>query len=177
MCILAMDTTTAQLRVIELRLAPKQADEFFNMHSIFAYSSPRRSAANEQVSTTRQRERGQRCAVCDACLGGAAWANLGTRYCIPCTPRPHAVYMHFQHFGNWRVTFSLLPDQRPLARRLQFTSLEKIVELARRTQATEETLRGLQHSIGTWGRGTVTLQLTEEQLDALCPISRVESQK
>ncbi len=41
---------------------------------------------------------------------------MGRRYCPPCEPRPHAVYMHFQQFGSWKVTFSLIPGQRSLGR-------------------------------------------------------------
>ena len=65
------------------------------------------------------------------------------------------------------MTFSLLPDQTPLRRMLTFASSEKIVELGARTGATEATLSDLRHSIATWGRGSVTLHLTEAQLQAL----------
>ena len=138
-----------------------------NLLTVSPYLRFTMSAANERASTTRQRERGQRCAVCSAWLGGAAWANLGRRHFAPCSPRPHAVFMHFQQFGSWRVTFSLLPDQKHLARTLHFANSDKLVELARRAQASEEMLRDLEHSINTWGRGTVTLRLTDAQLRVL----------
>ncbi|MGI4829058.1 MAG: hypothetical protein ACRYFU_12830 [Janthinobacterium lividum] len=63
--------------------------------------------------------------------------------------------------------FSLLPDQQPLARKLTFRDKERILELARRTGASDEVMAELERTLRAWGQGSVTLSLTEAQVRAL----------
>ena len=135
------------------------------LHSRFAYYSP---MEGERASTTRQRERGKVCCICSVPIDGPVWANQGERRCSKCELRPHRVHMHFMHFRDgWHVSLALLPDQKPLRRKLTFASEKKLYELARRAQASDEVLDDLKRCIEAWGRGTVKLELTEAQLQAL----------
>ena len=127
-----------------------------------------RVAANERASTARQRERGQRCCVCATWLGGAAWADLGRRYCPKCEPRPHRVLMNFVSCGGYTVHFVAEDCRTPLSRFYKVGLPEAVRELVLRTLPNEETLANFDRMMRSWGHGSIFLQLTEAQYRAIC---------
>lgn len=119
-----------------------------------------------RASTMRQIAAGRRCYRCSRAIDTPPWQR-GERLCDACAPR-YSAYMHIGRYkGWWDVSFSLLPDQKLLARKLNFRDKEKILELARRTRASDEVMAELERTLRAWGQGTITLSLTSEQVTAL----------
>ena len=118
----------------------------------------------ERASTTRQRERGKICAKCGRALGPAPAGYIGgERRCDEvCALRPQRVQLNFQrHVSAWTVTF--LQGGQPAGIPRQLRTNEALLELLRRSHASDAELVGADHAIRTWGRGTVFVQLTDEQ--------------
>lgn len=125
-------------------------------------------AANERASTRRQRERGQRCGICDFYLGGPAWAGMRTRFCKDCEPRPHRVLLNFVRRESTYLVHFLAEDCRTrISRFYRLPDKEALRGLVMRTKPSDEALASLLHALETWGQGSQFLQLTAEQYSAL----------
>ncbi len=119
-----------------------------------------------RASSVKQIEAGKRCYMCGRAIDTPPW-HRGERKCVACSPKRDA-YMHFGRYKDWwHVSFALLPDQKPLARKLTFRDKEKLFELARRAGAADEIMAELERTLRAWGQGTITLSLTEAQVRAL----------
>lgn len=121
-----------------------------------------------RASTIRQQERGQRCCVCKAFLGGAAWANEGPKACEKCQPTTVRVYVTFFYRGGWVCSFVEADCRTPVGRIRTFGSTEKLLELIARTptKLMQEDKQALEHAIEI-GRGGMWLDLKAEQYAAL----------
>jgi hypothetical protein len=123
----------------------------------------------ERSSTTKQRLAGKICCVCSIPINYNPAHTSGERYCSRCNPTPHTVYMYFMLYGSlWNCQF-LEPDLKtPLQRRLNFSTAEKVKELAERGGAFRDLADRQAFDYGVnMGRGSVYLKLTREQYAAL----------
>jgi hypothetical protein len=135
-------------------------------HFVFAYYSP---MGGEPSSTTRQRLAGKICCVCSIPIDYEPTHTRGERYCSRCNPTPHTTYMFFMlNSSCWNCQF-LEPDLKtPLQRRLNFSSAEKVRELAERGGAFRDLADRQAFDYGVnMGRGSVYLKLTREQCAVL----------
>jgi hypothetical protein len=118
----------------------------------------------ERASTTRQIRSGKICALCQAALPQPH--TTGEQLCPRCRTerKRHRVYMSFMYRQGWTCQFLEEDLKTSLPRRLNFTSEEKVREVARRGGATLnlEALQSLDHGIEI-GRGGIWLELSEEQ--------------
>lgn len=120
----------------------------------------------ERAATTRKRLRGEICALCGYHIPDPP-ERPGERFCGRCEgARPRRrILMNFMLRGEcWFVAFLEADCRTSLARKLRFTTEEKIYELAERggAEMTSEARSMLAHGISI-GRGGVWLNLTPEQ--------------
>ena len=120
--------------------------------------------------TARRVARGLACAKCFANLLPLPDSVERERLCERCEARPHRILMNFQYRAGWAVQFSNAAGSQSLSGWFPLRDQNGIRDLAIRGKCAD--LNALEHSIATWGRGSIHLHLTDEQYRTLMLKSR-----
>ncbi len=116
---------------------------------------------SERSSTTRRLEWGQVCYRCGVELDPLPAWTRGERACANCASCPHRVLMNFMLRESWSIHFIAEDCRTPIGGYFKLKDLDVLRDLVRRGNC--ENVDEFDQCVRHWGRGSVYLQLTEQQ--------------